>query len=90
MTEEEQQELIKQLAVLAREADVQDPIDWGMLNITEDQAFTMMASNVVEQMNAVPAEQQHMVALATVTKLLVENFVLNLRLKGAENVKNNV
>ena len=60
MTEEQRQELIKQLAVLAREADVQDPIDWGMLNITEDQAFAMMASNVVEQMEAVPEEQQHL------------------------------
>jgi hypothetical protein len=41
----------------------------------------MMASNVLEQFLEVPEEQRLTVAMATVTKLLVENFVLNVKLR---------
>lgn len=81
---------IHQIAALAKEADTQDPIDWGMLSIGEDEAFLMMASNVIEQMNSVPEDQREIVSMATMTKMLVENFVLNLRLKGEENAKKQV
>lgn len=81
---------VKQLAELAMEAEMTDPIDWGMLNISEREAFEMMASQVLEQMFNVPENDRAVVAMATMTKLLVENFVLNLQLKGAENVKNGV
>jgi len=51
----------------------------------------MMASNVLEQFTALPNDEEAaVVALATITKLLVENFVLNLQLKGANNVANGV
>jgi hypothetical protein len=81
---------VKQLAELAMEAEMSDPIDWGLLTVSEREAFEMMASQVLEQMFAVPENERAVVAMATMTKLLVENFVLNLQLKGAENVKNNV
>lgn len=84
------QATIPQIAALAKEAEIQDPIDWGMLAINEDQAYMMMASNVVEQVSSLPDSQQQIIMMATMTKLLVENFVLNLRLKGAENAKNQV
>lgn len=78
----------KQLADLAMEIDRGDNIDWGMLNISEKQAFELMASNVIEQFASLTDDQEAaVIALATITKLLVENFVLNLQLKGAENVK---
>jgi hypothetical protein len=73
---------VKQLADLARESDAQDPIDWGQLKITEDHAYEMMASNVLEQFAGVPEDQRLTVAMATVTKLLVENFVLNVKLRS--------
>jgi hypothetical protein len=72
---------VKQLAELARESGEHDPIDWGQLKVTEDQAYEMMASNVLEQFLDVPEEQRLTVAMATVTKLLVENFVLNVKLR---------
>jgi hypothetical protein len=73
---------VKQLADLARESDEQDPIDWGQLKVTEDQAYEMMASNVLEQFTGIPEDQRLTVAMATVTKLLVENFVLNVKLRS--------
>jgi hypothetical protein len=86
----EYNQTVKQLAQLAMESDTVDPIDWGMLNIKEQDAFLMMASNVLQQIESIPEEQRAVVAMATMTKLLVENFVLNLRLKGAENVKRQI
>ena len=74
------------LVDLAMECELSDPIDWGMLHITEKQAYQMMASQLLEQFNEVKKDDMIPVILATSTKLLVENFVLNLQLKGAENV----
>ena len=74
------------LVDLAMECEIEDPIDWGMLHITEKQAYQMMASQLLEQFGNVNKEDAMPVILATATKLLVENFVLNLQLKGADNV----
>ena len=64
----EKQATIQQLAQLAMEGDNVNPIEWGEL--------------VFEQMDGMPEEQRAVVSMATMTKLLVENFVLNLRLEG--------
>jgi len=80
------QEDVDFLVDLAMECETEDPIDWGMLHITEKQAYQMMASQLLEQFDDVNKKDVMPVILATVTKLLVENFVLNLQLKGADNV----
>jgi hypothetical protein len=80
------QEDVDFLVDLAMECEISDPIDWGMLRITEKQAYQMMASQILEQFSGVNKQDMVTVILATATKLLVENFVLNLQLKGAENV----
>jgi len=74
------------LVDLALECELEDPIDWGLLRITEQQAYQMMASQLLEQFDGISKDHLIPVILATATKLLVENFVLNLRLKGADNV----
>ena len=71
-----------QLADLAMHADLADPIDWGMLNIREDVAYEMIATQVLEMIKEQPDDRQLVIALASITKLTVENFVLNLRLHG--------
>ena len=68
----------KVLKELALEADTVDPIDWGQLNITEDQAFNLMAMHVAEMDN------NHLTLKAICVKLMVENFVLNLKLLGVK------
>ncbi|MDC0002669.1 hypothetical protein OAP94_01365 [bacterium] len=67
---------IKNLVILAKEANTVDPIDWGQLNITEEQAYIMMATHVLEM------ERNHLTDGAIIVKLLVENFALNLKLMG--------
>ena len=69
-------EAILNLVALAKECEGVDPIDWGDLAITEDQAYIMMAAHVLEM------ERNHLTDGAIIVKLLVENFVLNLKLLG--------
>jgi hypothetical protein len=64
------------LAELAQEAEVTDPIDWGMLNIDEKDAYRLIALHVSELPDDI------LILKATLTKLMVENFVLNLKLMG--------
>jgi hypothetical protein len=69
------QSLIDLIVELAQETDVVDPLDWGELNIDETTAFRLMATHVLEMDLSEPYVTQ-----AIITKLLVENFVLNLKL----------
>ena len=62
--------IIKELAL---EADTVDPIDWGQLNISEDEGYNLMAMHVAEMENNV------LTLKASCVKLMVENFVLNLQ-----------
>ena len=64
------------MAALAQEVEITDPIDWGELTIDEKSAYLMMASYVSEMQN------DELTNRAVIVKLLVENFVLNLKLQG--------
>lgn len=66
---------VELLVSLAQEVEVTDPIDWGMLEISEHEAYTMMATSVLEMFPDERIEIQ-----AVIVKLTVENFVLNLKL----------
>ena len=65
---------INLLIELAQEVEVGDPIDWGYLNINEEDAYKLMATHVLEMDN------NEFTNKAIIVKLLVENFVLNLKL----------
>ena len=69
-------EAIRNLVDLAKAASEADPIAWHGLKITEEQAYVMMAAHVLEM------ERNHLTDGAIIVKLLVENFVLNLKLAG--------
>jgi len=71
-------EAIRNLVILAKECDTVDPIDWDELAITEEQAYIIMATHVLEM------ERNHLTDGAIIVKLLVENFVLNLKLLGKQ------
>lgn len=66
----------EELASIARELETNNPIDWDQLAISEEAAYLMMASQVMTLFSG----QSNEVLLATITKLIVENFVLNLKL----------
>lgn len=72
---------VEQLVELAKEVESEDPIDWGMLAIDEEAAYRLIASQVIELYNS----NDQLTMLASITKLIVENFVLNLKLQGIKN-----
>lgn len=63
----------KELAELAMEVGLGDPIDFGMLNISEEDAYYLMALNVIER------NDEPIVDKAVIVHLLVENMVLRLK-----------
>lgn len=77
---------VENLAELAQEVELTDPIEWGMLSVDEETSYRLMASSVLELFDGIEKDQQLAIALASITKLLVENFVLNLKLE-AQNGK---
>ena len=75
-------EYVQHIVNLAKEVEAEDPIDWGLLPIDEDEAYGLMASNVVGMMfDKYDLPNSRDVFLATIVKLVVENFVLNLKLR---------
>ena len=70
----------KELARAAMLVEMGDPIDWGMLSIREEDAYLMMSNQVIEILQKFPQEDQFVVAVASLTKMLVESFVLNTQL----------
>lgn len=68
------------IAELAQEFELSDPIDWGLLPIREEDAYLLIAENICNIINE--SEDPELVAVVAATKLLVENFVLNLQLAG--------
>jgi hypothetical protein len=75
------EEYINQVVELAKEVETEDPIDWAMVNIDEDAAYRLIALNVINHLN-VNDENSKITMLAVITKLTVENFILNLKLRG--------
>lgn len=73
---------IDELVELAKEVESEDAIDWGMLNISEDDAYKLIAADVLEMANEWgEGEDREIVMLVTITKLVLENFVLNLKIQ---------
>lgn len=65
---------------MAKEVAKSDPIDFAYLNIDENQIYDLMASHIVEKYSQYKnTEEGQTIFLATITKLLVENFILNWR-----------
>lgn len=71
---------VEELISLAKEVEAQDPIDWGMLNIDENEAYKLIALNVLEMFGETEEDAREAIMLTTIVKLVVENFVLNLQL----------
>jgi hypothetical protein len=78
---------VETLAQLAREVAKGDPIVWGSLSMDEMTAYRLMAANVLEQFQDISTTDKQITLLATITKLLVENFVLNLKLMQTQDYK---
>lgn len=79
---------LKVVEELIREIEFDDPIDWGMLSIGEDDAMRLIASSVVEhyETNIKPMAEpdRELIYVSSIAKLALENFVLNVKLAQAK------
>lgn len=74
--------VVEQLSQLAQEAALSEPINWEGLNLKKEEVYKHMAKNVLDQMESVNEQERAVVAMATMTKLLVENFIYKARLES--------
>lgn len=69
---------------MVNEIAAEDSIDWGMLAVDESEATKLIALNVLgmyeQEWSTLDAEQREYMIVSTITKLVLENFVLNLKL----------
>jgi phage-related baseplate assembly protein len=74
-----QEEIIE----LAKEVELTDQIDWEDLPLEKDRIYQLVGSQAYELYQEYSqSDDGEAVLLATVTKLLVENFVLNLKVNS--------
>jgi len=76
---------VKQLAELAMEAELLEGLEWSNMAISKQQAFEKMAAEVLSQLESVSENERAVVAMATMTKLLVENLILNTMVQRNHN-----
>lgn len=76
---------VDEILDLMYEVEAEDPIDWEMLAIDEHQASELIVNSLVDQYNRewskLDTDNQVRAMLATIAKLVVENFTLNLKLR---------
>ena len=78
---------LKAVESLIREIELADPIDWGMLSISEEDATRLIALSVVqhyeEHIRPMGERDREYVFVSSIAKLTLENFVLNVKLAQA-------
>ena len=81
---------LKTVEDLIKEIELADPIDWGMLNIDEENATRLIAASVVEHyekaIRPMAEADREYIYVASIAKLTLENFVLNVKLAKASGM----
>lgn len=73
---------IQQLVELAKETETIDSDIWNYMHISREQAYYLMASQVLEMTKNMKNNEVLPILMASMTHLLVENFILNLYIEG--------
>ena len=69
------------LVDIAMSIEEEDPIDFGILGQTKESAFAMVGASVLEMFDKREYnDDDKLILLSTITKLTVENMVLNMKL----------
>ena len=74
---------LEQIIELAKEVETTDAIDWDNLPLNKDSIYQMVGSQAYELYKQhASTESGEAIIVSTIIKLLVENFVLNLRVES--------
>lgn len=74
------------LVDIAQEVEGQDAIDWSKLAVSKDAAYKMVATSILEMFDKSEYTfDDKVILLSTITKLTVENMLLNLKVLTLES-----
>lgn len=73
------------LVEIAKEVEAEDPILWGKLNVGKNEAYKMIGTSILETFDKFEyTYEDKVILLSTITKLTVENMILNLKVLTLE------
>ena len=75
---------LEQLTEFAKDVELGDSISWDGLNVDRDRIYQIMASQIYDQSLTWGDDDKEIVMLASIVKLLVENFVFNVKVESLE------
>ncbi len=71
---------LEELTDIAFAAEEGDPIDWGVFTNGKEEAMKMIGTSILEQFDKdVVTDEDKLILLATITKLVTENMILNTK-----------
>jgi hypothetical protein len=73
---------VDQVIALAKEIEAADPIDWSGLPLHRSSIYSMLGLSVLEQAQTTDSSEREIIMMASLVKLTVENFVLEIRLQS--------
>jgi hypothetical protein len=77
---------LDQLVEIAAEVEAGDPTDWGKLKVGQQEAFRMIGTSILDMFDKdVYTDDDKLIMLATITKLTVENMLLNLKIMNSDS-----
>jgi len=77
---------LDQLVSIAFAAEEGDPFDWGAFKQGKPEAMKMIATSILDQFNKdIITDDDVVVMLATITKLVTENMILHTKLIASQN-----
>jgi hypothetical protein len=75
------------LVDIAQQVEGQDEVEWSQLAVGKQESFRLVATSVLEMFDKQEYTfEDKVIIMSTITKLIVENMILNLKiLKSQEN-----
>lgn len=74
---------LEQVVELAKEVELGDSISWEGLNIDRNRVYQIIGSQVYDIYQTWEnSDDKELIMLATITKLVIENFVLHVALES--------
>jgi hypothetical protein len=72
---------LDELVDIAFAVEEGDPIDWSVFKDGKEQTIRMIGASILEQFDRETySDQDRLIVMATITKLVVENFILHSKL----------
>lgn len=69
------------LVDIAQEVEGEDIIDWSKLNLNKNDAYKLVATSILEMFDKPEYTfDDKVIIMSTITKLTVENMILNIKL----------